>query len=83
MGKAFNDRKLVISTSSGSDSYQRTNRAIKHRSTGCGLGRVGVLCAQQKFTLEEDNDWVTCHTLTVSIIISVSIILESWVSRKG
>lgn len=75
MDKAFNNKKLVIITSSGSDSYQRTNRAIKCRSTGSGLGRVGVLCVQQKFTLEEDNDWV--------IIISVNIILESWVSRKG
>lgn len=77
MDKAFNNKKLVIITSSGSDSYQRTNRTIKYRSTESGLGRVGVLCVQEKFTLEEDNDWVTCHTLTVSIIISVNIILES------
>ena len=47
------------------------------------------LSFQSRFTLEEDSDWATClslwncHVPTVSIIISMNIILKTWVSRKG
>ena len=47
------------------------------------------LSFQSRFTLEEDSDWATClslwnrHVPTVSIIVSMNIILKTWVSRKG
>lgn len=86
MGKAFNNEKLLIITN---NDIPGTTRAVKRQFTGSGPGRTGALSIEWRLTLEEDIDWVTCpglwtcHTAIVDIIISVNIIVESWVSKTG
>lgn len=85
MDRAFHKNKLLFI-----DSGHNDQSATELSGVGSlGLGRVGVLPTTLRFTLEEHTDGVTrlslwsCRTPSVSIIISVDIVLESCISRKG